>query len=146
MTKLAKLLNKRVEKRVELTELLEVPAMAGCMWTGKAVREEYPLYDLRRSFQGLGSNSSGQVYQTGVVLTEFRDNRKKYAEILSKESHGVTAAEDYRSEVESLIELVSRDAKHSVALPESLGKVFIEYKKLLAKYAKDCRADFRRAI
>lgn len=49
MTKLAKLPNERVEKLGKLAELLEVPAMTGCMWTDKAAREEYPLYDLRCS-------------------------------------------------------------------------------------------------
>ena len=142
MTKLAKLLNERMEKLVKLAELLEVPAMATCMWTDKASREEYPLYDLRRAIQGLGSNSSGKAHQTGVVFSEFRDNRKKHVELLSEESHGDTAAEDYRSEVESLIELVSGDAKHLVALPESLERAFIEYKELLAKYAKDWRVEF----
>lgn len=33
-------------------------------------------------------------------------------------------------------------AKHLVALPESLEKVSIKYKELLAKYAKDCWAEF----
>ena len=72
--------------------LREVPAMAGCMWAEKAALEEYLLYDLRRSIQGFGSNSSGQVYQTGIVFLEFRDNMKKHAELLSNEVHGDTAA------------------------------------------------------